>query len=130
MLLKFTAEEKKALLRTGLQVMDLPADRVLRAREVVRILPRLSIHDGFAFALAESHSSCILLTGDDWLRQFALQYRIEVHGVLWVIDEIYRNALRTPAQLVPALRLFADNSTVRLPRRLLYTYIRHYENVD
>ncbi len=41
-----------------------------------------------------------------------------------------RNALRTPAQLVPALRLFADNSTVRLPRRLLYTYIRHYENMD
>jgi predicted nucleic acid-binding protein len=129
-LLKFTAEQKKALLRAGLQVMDLPGDRVLRAQEVVHTLPRLSIHDGFAFALAEGHPGCILLTGDDWLRQFAVQHHIEVHGVLWVIDEIYRNALNTPAQLVLALRFLAVDSTVRLPRRLLSTYIRQYENLD
>jgi predicted nucleic acid-binding protein len=129
-LLKFTVEQKETLIRAGLQVIDLSPERVLRAQEVMRILPRLSVHDCFAFALAESHPACILLTGDDWLRQFALQHQIEVHGVLWVIDEIYRNTLRTPAQLVRTLRFFANDSTVRLPRRLLFAYIRQYENID
>jgi hypothetical protein len=44
--------------------MDLSGERVLRAQQVVRAAPQLSIHDGFAFALAETHADCILLTGD------------------------------------------------------------------
>src|SRR3990170_4390310 len=70
-LLKFTAAEKKSLLRGGLKVVDLPGDRVLRAREIARELPHLSVHDGFACALAESRLGCILLTGDRQLRRFA-----------------------------------------------------------
>jgi hypothetical protein len=38
----------------GLKVVDLPAEQVLRAREVVHQVPQLSIHDGLAFALAEA----------------------------------------------------------------------------
>ncbi|MCI4588470.1 hypothetical protein MRS93_24680 [Escherichia coli] len=51
-LLKFSIAQKRALVRGGLRVVDLPGERVLRAVEVARQLPRLSIHDGFAFALA------------------------------------------------------------------------------
>lgn len=61
-LLKFTAAQKRALLHGGLQVIDLPGDRVTRAVEVSREVPRLSIHDGFAFSLAEQHEGCVLLT--------------------------------------------------------------------
>ena len=64
---------------------------MLRAQAVMRQAPRLSVHDGFAFALAEDHPGCILLTGDGELRTLATQHKIEVHGVLWVIDEIHRN---------------------------------------
>src|SRR5580700_4531714 len=67
-LLKFTSAQKKALIRGGLKVVDLPGERVLRAQQVVRSAPQLSIHDGFAFALAETHAGCILLTGDGSLR--------------------------------------------------------------
>jgi predicted nucleic acid-binding protein len=81
-LLKFTAEEKE-LLRDGLKVMDLPGQAVLRAQHIIRTLPHLSVHDGFAFALAEMHPGCILLTGDRPLRTLGEEQGFEVHGVLW-----------------------------------------------
>jgi predicted nucleic acid-binding protein len=125
-LLKFTDEEK-GLLSNGLTVVDLPGERVLRAQQVAHDLPQLSIHDAFAFALAESTPGCILLTGDGALRDLAAQQAITVHGVLWVIDEIHANALAAAEDLLAALRLFAEDVTVRLPRRSLALYIKRYE---
>ncbi|MFQ5745165.1 MAG: hypothetical protein ACE5HV_16525 [Acidobacteriota bacterium] len=58
-LLKFSSAQKRALVRGELKVVDLPGERVLRAQEVVRRTPRLSIHDGFAFALAENHDGSL-----------------------------------------------------------------------
>src|SRR6267378_3179960 len=62
-LLKLTGAQKKTLIHGGLKVIDLPGERVLRAQCVVRGSPQLSIHDGFAFALAETYERCILLSG-------------------------------------------------------------------
>lgn len=67
-LLKFTPAQKEALVRGGLKVIDMPGDRVMRAIDVARQVPRLSINDGFAFALAEQHVGCVLLSGDGALR--------------------------------------------------------------
>jgi predicted nucleic acid-binding protein len=129
-LLKFTAAQKEALVSSGLKVMDLPGEKVLRAREVVRMIPRLSVHDGFAFALAESHPGCILLSGDSGLRTLAAQHAMEVHGVLWVLDQIYRNRLTSAATLLAALRAFSADPTVRLPRRELGVYVKRYEKLQ
>ena len=129
-LLKFTAAQKKALVRGGLKVVDLSGDGVLRARQLVRDLPHLSIHDGFAFALAESHRGCILLTGDGALRALADERDIEAHGVLWVIDEIHRCAISTAENLLAALRVLAADPAVRLPQRELAAYIKRYGSVS
>ncbi len=129
-LLKFTDEQKESLVRGGLKVMDLAGESVLRARQVASDLPHLSIHDSFAFALAESCSGCILLTGDGGLREFALRHEMEVHGVLWVIDEIHRNGLASPGDLLTVLNEFASDQTVRLPRRELAAYIKRYGNME
>ena len=51
-LLKFTVEER-AVLMGGLKVMDVPGESVFRAQQVISDRPGLSIHDGFAFVLAE-----------------------------------------------------------------------------
>jgi len=128
-LLKFTAAQETSLIHGGLKVMDLPGERVLRAQEVLRKIPQLSVHDGFAFALAESYPGCILLTGDSKLRTLATQHAMEVHGVLWVLDEIYRIRLTSAATLLAALRIFAADPTVRLPRRELGVYIKRYEKL-
>lgn len=129
-LLKFTVAQKKALVRGGLKVVDLPGDRVLRARQIARDMPHLSINDGFAFALAESCRGCILLTGDSALRALAGEQDIEVHGVLWVIDELHRCAIRTVENLLTALQLLADDPTVRLPHRELAAYIKRYGSLS
>jgi hypothetical protein len=78
--------------------MDLSRDRVLRAQQVMRQVPKISVHDGFALALAEHHPGCILLSGDGELRKLALEHDMEVHGVLWIIDEIHRCKLTTVAK--------------------------------
>ena len=81
-LLKFTAAQKKAMLRGGLKVVDLPGESVLRAQRIARELPHLSVHDCFAYTLAESRQGSVLLTGDRKLRRFARKQKIEVHGIL------------------------------------------------
>ena len=93
-LLKFTPAQKRSLVRGGLKVVDLPGESVLRAQQIARDMPHLSIHDGFAFALAESCQGCILLTGDGPLRALANAQDMEVHGA------------GTPGKTVP-LEVFA-----------------------
>lgn len=125
-LLKFSIAQKKLLLRGGLKVVDMPGESVLRARQIVREFVHLSIHDGFAYALAESRPGCILLTGDGPLRTFARRQKIEVHGVLWVIDELHAHTISTAATLHAALLALASDPTVRLPRQELTAYLKRY----
>ena len=128
-LLTFTPAQKKALIRGGLKAVDLPGERVLRAQAIVRELPRLSVHDGFAFALAESHHDCILLSGDDGLRTLAAKHALEVHGVLWVLDQLHANRFATAASILSVLEVFVEDATVHLPRRELAAYIKRYESL-
>jgi predicted nucleic acid-binding protein len=128
-LLKFTAAQKKALIRAGLKVIDLPGERVLRAQHIVREVPKLSVNDGFAFALAEQHQGCILLSGDDALRKLGTKHAIEVHGVLWVLDQFHQRDLTSASAIVAILRAFAQDASVRLPHRDLAFYIRKYEGL-
>lgn len=125
-LLKFSIAQKKLLLRGGLKVVDMPGESVLRARQIVREFVHLLIHDGFAYALAESRPGCILLTGDGPLRTFARRQKIEVHGVLWVIDELHAHTISTAATLHAALLALASDPTVRLPRQELTAYLKRY----
>jgi len=128
-LLKFTDAQKRGLIRGGMKVVDLPGERVLRAQEVVGAIPQLSVHDGFAFALAEHHQDCILLTGDGSLRRLAAKHKIEVHGFLWVVDEIHQNRLTTAQRLYAALHLLSRDPAVRLPRRELTVSLKRYDNL-
>lgn len=125
-LLKFTGTQKRALIKGGLKVTDLPGEMVLRAQGVICEQPRLTIHDAFAFALAEEHPGCILLTGDGGLRSFAGAQELEVRGVLWLIDELYRHEVDTAANLLVVLEQLSADSTVRLPRRELIAFIKRY----
>ena len=125
-LVRFTPAQKDLLVQGGLQVMDLPGERVLRAQAIARDLPHLSVHDGFAFALAESCEDGILLTGDGGLRTLAVNSGMDVHGVLWVIDEIHTHGLASAEDLLAVLRAFADDASVRVPTRDLAAQIRRY----
>lgn len=126
-LLKFSDAQKRALIRGGLKIVDLPGERVLRAQELIRAVPQLSVNDGFAFALAESHDGCILLTGDAHLRKLATKHKIEVHGILWTLDQIHVNRIKTSRVVYAALCALHGDPTVRLPKLELAAYIKRYK---
>ncbi len=127
-LLKFTAAQKRTLLRAGLKVVDIPGPGVMRAREVILENPHLSIHDGFAFVLAENHKGCVLLTGDGRLRALAAKNSIDVHGVLWVIDQIHKNG-GSAATCHKALVTLSKDPAVRLPPRELAAAIKRFAGI-
>jgi predicted nucleic acid-binding protein len=87
-LLDFTRAEIEDLIARGLAVIDLPPDSVGRAITFRSAYPALSINDCFSMALAESQPGCILLTADQNLKNKATSIGIEVHGVLWVSDQL------------------------------------------
>lgn len=113
-LICFTPQEW-AILDSGLEVFDLPPDRVGEAFLVKAAHPKLSANDCFCLVTTRCHQSSILLTGDALLRGVATQDGHRVHGVLWVIDELKRMSLCGDGVLATALRLWQEDPTVRLP---------------
>ena len=114
-LLDMSALEKTLLVESGLEVWDLSGEQVKRAGEIQRRNRALTINDCFAFVAAADTPDSILLTGDGPLRHFASKQAIEVHGALWVIDEIHESSVLPPQALYRALVIFEDDPTVWLP---------------
>lgn len=125
-LLKFSEAEKSALLKGGMNVIELPGECVLRAQEIESKFPALSIHDCFAFTLAERNPECILLTGDNGLRKIATNHKIDVHGILWAIDAIHEAEAAQLSEIIAALELFENDETVHLPLRELRAFIKRF----
>lgn len=125
-LVNFSNSEKE-LLKRALRVVSLSGEEVIKVQNVNRDYPALTLNDCFAFVIAEQTPDCILMTGDRHLRDLATCSGVEVHGVLWGIDEMYRAQSATVNQLYSALLLFKADSTVRLPSKELNRWIERYQ---
>lgn len=123
-LLDFSQAEFEDLKTRGLVVVDLPSERVQRALAFRSQYPGLSLNDCLSMSLAEGHDDAILLTGDQHLRMRAQQIGMEVHGVLWVSDQLEESGHVAYAALLDALlRLHAD-PVVFLPDAELHERIK------
>lgn len=127
-LVQFSNVEKQ-LIAEELRIVSLPSEGVLRVQSVSRDYPALTLNDCFAFVIAEQTPNCILMTGDRNLRDLATSSGIEVHGVLWGIDEMYSARVAIVNQLYSALLLFKADSTVRLPLHDLNLWIEKYQSL-
>ena len=74
--------------------------------------------------MAEEADGAILLTGDSLLRRIATENAVEVHGVIWALDEMGRHALVQPARLALAIQALLDDPFVFLPDRELRQRLR------
>ena len=72
----------------------------------------------------------MLLTGDGGLRALAEINCLEVHWILWVIDQIHNIGLAPTEILLAVLHDFAHDPSVRLPHRELAAQIRRYEKAE
>ncbi len=112
--LDFSEADWRALDRAGMITHDLTAEEVGKALAVRKSHPGLSANDGFCLATAEAYAG-ILLTGDALLRRVARLHDIQVHGVLWAVDELEAAAVCSRSVLRRALEAWQSDETVFLP---------------
>jgi predicted nucleic acid-binding protein len=75
--------------------------------------PSLSLEDSSALFLAQTLQAA-LLTGDGDLRKAALATGLEVHGTLWILDELVAAGVTTPRQAAAMLERILQ-TRARLP---------------
>ena len=111
----FNENDWEDLRARGLQVIDLDPGQIERAFFLMSSLPGLSAYDCFSLALAETTKNAMLLTGDQQLRTRATGLGVEVHGVLWISDEIEKASTMSFADLAAALARLEADPLVFLP---------------
>jgi predicted nucleic acid-binding protein len=115
-----------ALIEEHFKKMSLPGEGVLRVQAIASQHSALSLNDCFAFVVAERITDSILLTGDRRLRNLATAHQIEVHGVLWALDEMLQAKAAKLSQLYKALQLFQNDPTVLLPSNEVNARLKRY----
>jgi predicted nucleic acid-binding protein len=101
------------LLAWGLESVSLTGEQVAAVVALAAVHRVPSINDLFALVLARTRTAT-LLTGDRALRQLAESEGLEVHGTLWLLDELVRLTIITATQAADGLdRMRAYGS--RLP---------------
>ena len=90
-------ERHSHLLEAGLKVRSLTAESVKKTESLNFKYSRPSMMDHSALALA-MQEKCPLLTGDKDLRVAAKSEGVEVHGTVWIIEELLNQKLIKQAQ--------------------------------
>lgn len=117
----------RSLLRRQMEVASVDGSGVDRAEEFLAAAPALSVFDAFALVVAEDRADSILLTGDRRLRMLAEVQRVEVHGVLWVVEQLSLHGKAPPTALLEALRIWEEEAAVRLPGKELARVVQRVQ---
>lgn len=115
-MLEMTQPLKELGDRGLLHVEQLGASGLLALRQFQESRPRsLSLEDCSVLSLA-IRMDAALLTGDADLRKAAESESVEVHGLLWVLDELVSGARLSPVRAAAALHELLKDPRARLPR--------------
>lgn len=112
------------LVDLGLRVEELEAEGVADAQAFRRRVPRLSVPDSLALALAQRRT-WTLLTGDGALRQLAVAEGVACHGVLWLLDLMLEGGVDGEC-LCDGLATIAAHPRCRLPMRDVRLRLERY----
>ena len=106
--------DRKQLQALGLRIESLDAEGVAQALRYQKARPKLTVHDCFAVTLAVTNDWA-LLTGDKRMRALADEEHVEVHGVLWVIDQLAEHRIVRKSTLTKVLRGMLDDPRTHVP---------------
>ncbi len=84
------SERHNHLLQFGLESREMSGDLILEAYNLRQHYPRLSVNDLLALTLAK-YESCQLLTGDKALREVTKILNVEVHGTIWLVEQMIQH---------------------------------------
>lgn len=113
------------LLTLGLRVEELSPGEVQGATVLRRADATLSLPDTFAFALAQGRQ-WTLLTGDAGLRRTAEAHALEVHGTLWVLDQLEAQGACSLQVLAAGLAKASGHPRCRLPKAEVTVRLNRY----
>ena len=113
------------LLALGLRVEELSPGEVQGATVLRRADATLSLPDTFAFALAQGRQ-WTLLTGDAGLRSTAEAHALDVHGTLWVLDQLEAQGACSLEVLAAGLAKASGHPRCRLPKAEVTVRLNRY----
>ena len=99
----------------GIHIEELSQNEIRMLDEIKSLNKNLSINDISVFILAKKRG-ITLLTGDDALKTYAESSGVQVHGILWILDELVRNEIISKRDASNALRRMLDHGC-RLPQK-------------
>ena len=111
---ELTDPEGTLFVNLGYESMPLTGVEVARITVYQAKYPKLSVKDIFAL-LCSMKVSGILLTGDSDLRDAGRNEKLEVHGVLWILDQLVDSEIMASKEAKLALEQMLVNKA-RLPK--------------
>ena len=117
----------RVLEQKGLRFQGLDPQEVAGLYALSQKRRKISLVDLAMFIVARKVQG-ILLTGDNDLRQLALQ-ELEVHGFLWVMDEMVSLTILEPTDAIALLQSILKLPTTRLPKSKCEKTIKKWENL-
>jgi predicted nucleic acid-binding protein len=103
----------KDLVDLGLQVRELSGQQVLMVLDLAERYARPSRQDLFALVLAKEIKA-VLLTGDGSLREAAERERVQVHGTIWLLDQMVEHEIIDKQERAASLKHMIESGS-RLP---------------
>ena len=97
----------------GLSIEAISSDETLQLFGLKQSLNNSSLADVSCYLVARERG-WTLLTNDGALRKSGHQAELDVRGVLWILDEVERHRVLSPAELASALTSMLD-AGARLP---------------
>lgn len=110
--------------RGSLTVVSFSSEEVNTIADLLQRHTGISLEDSSAMYLAEKETA-VLLTGDSKLRKICQSAGIQVHGIIWLLDEIYNQQLIDRNLACEKIRLLQLTNT-RLPKAIVQDRIRHW----
>jgi predicted nucleic acid-binding protein len=88
------AQKHGSLFKCGLKIKTMSSKLISEAYSLHGKYNKPGINDLLALVLAKDES-CQLLTGDKALRQVANELGVEVHGTIWLVEQMIENGIVT-----------------------------------
>lgn len=98
---------------SGLELLGMPGALIDEAQRLAAEHRAPSRYDMLALVLARERQ-CLLLTGDNPLRELARDFGVEVHGTLWLVEEMVRAGVIAKPEAEEAYRQMQARGS-RLP---------------
>lgn len=105
----FEAEEENKL-----KVEKSTAEEIKSITDIFNETPGISLPDSGVYYIAKNKNA-ILLSGDKKLRSFAKSKGVQVHGIIWVFDQLKECAIYTQNSLATKLNELMEINN-RLPK--------------